>query len=910
MSLRLTTLFATFLVALSTYGSLAPAAPAGKKPSPPPAVTSEPEVPHYTSVRPIAEGITQATLSNGLTVLVQENHVAPVATVRCYVRNTGGAFEGKYLGAGLSHVLEHVVAGGTTTHRGEKEIERIVDTFGGATNAYTSEYMTTFFIDCPARNTLSAIELVADSMQHVKFEASEFERELQVVRRELADDEVERGHVLSQLLDLTLYTQSPARHPVIGYLDVLKRTSNQAIIDFYRERYVPNNQIFVVVGDVKTQDVLDQVAKQWTGTPRGRETYVPMPDEPEQIAPREAYREMEGATVELALAWPSIKLSHPDLYALDVAAAILGDGESSRLVRHLKYDRPLVLSISAASYTPHFVKGWFGVMASATPEHWKEADQEILREVYQLASELVNPEELAKVKKQKEAELVMSRQTVQEEAESLGRSLLTADDPLFDQAYVKNIEKVTAEQVQDVARRYLVPNRLNRVVIAPPGSAAKTTVATTAAADREIREVKLPNGLRVLVKRYANLPLVNVQVYALGGSLADTPETAGRAGLVGAMLDQGTDAHSAEQIAEYFDSIGGKFVTTAGRNTVYASMTVMRDDFPKATALFAECVNRPAFAKESFERMKELNLGAIARRSDDPQHEAMELFFDNLPATSPYHLLQEGKKETIEPLKAEDLRAFHAKYFVPNNMIVTVFGDIEPDAALAVVRENFGGLKPAADFKPVSFARDNALAQSIVKHKQTGKDTGMIVLGYPAMSIFDKEDYAALTMLEAVMAGYMYPGGWLHNELRGAGLVYYVQATPLTGPAPGYFIILSQSQPDKIDEVVSRIQKNVAKAKAGEITADEFDTARQRVLAMHAQENTTIASQAQQAAPNVLFGLGYDYDKTFDARIQAVTLADMTRVARKYFNNYVLVTTSPRAPVKPAGQAAAGRAAH
>ena len=230
---------------------------------------------------------------------------------------------------------------------------------------------------------------------------------------------------------------------------------------------------------------------------------------------------------------------------------------------------------------------------------------------------------------------------------------------------------------------------------------------------------------------------------------------------------------------------------------------------------------------------------------------------------------------------------------VPNNMIVTVFGDIDPEAALGVVRENFGDLKPDPNFKPIAFDRPNAIAESIVKHKDTGKDTGMVVLGYPVMSIFDKPDFAALTMLEAVMAGYQYPGGWLHNELRGAGLVYYVHAIPLTGPAPGYFIILSQTRPDKIDEVVQRIQKNVARAKAGEITADEFDTARQRVIAMHAQENTTIAAQAQQAAPNTLFGLGYDYDKSFDARIQAVTLADVTRVARKYLNQSVLVTTSP-----------------
>ena len=126
------------------------------------AADPQPPVPKYASVQHLPENVTLAKLDNGLTVIVQENHTAPVATVRCYVKNTGSAFEGRYLGAGLSHVLEHVVAGGTTVHRGEKEIEKIIASFGGVTNAYTTNDHTTFFIDCPASNAMTAIDLVAD----------------------------------------------------------------------------------------------------------------------------------------------------------------------------------------------------------------------------------------------------------------------------------------------------------------------------------------------------------------------------------------------------------------------------------------------------------------------------------------------------------------------------------------------------------------------------------------------------------------------------------------------------------------------------------------------------------------------------------------------------------------------------
>ena len=175
------------------------------------AVGGEAEVPRCESLLRLPEAVTLATLSNGLTIIVQENHVAPVATVRCFVKNTGSAYEGKYLGAGLSHVLEHVVASGSTTHRTEKEIEKIVDGFGGATNAATSTDMTTFFIDCPAKNTMMAVELMADAMQHITFEPKEFERELRVVKRELADDEVQRQRVLWTMLQQTVYTTHPAR---------------------------------------------------------------------------------------------------------------------------------------------------------------------------------------------------------------------------------------------------------------------------------------------------------------------------------------------------------------------------------------------------------------------------------------------------------------------------------------------------------------------------------------------------------------------------------------------------------------------------------------------------------------------------------------------------------------------------
>jgi zinc protease len=554
----------------------------------------------------------------------------------------------------------------------------------------------------------------------------------------------------------------------------------------------------------------------------------------------------------------------------------------------------------AASETPHDVAGFFAVMAVSRPDTWQKASDEILREVYRLRDELVGPEELAKAKKQKAAELVFSRQSIKMTADSLARNFITTGDPLFDKVYVEGIQKVTAEQVRDVARRYFLPQRLNRVMIAPPGGAPKTTETAAKATEGKIRLEKLPNGLRVLLKRDAHLPLVNIQAIVLGGSLADDEKTAGRSALVGEMLDRGTADHSAQQIAEYFDSIGAQMSMGAGRFTVFGSATTLKADFPGAAALFAECFTRPTFPEDEFAKMQKLALGAIARRADDPQSEIGELFCDNLPATSPYHVIQGGTAESVKKLTAKNMKEYHAKYFTPDNMIVTVFGDIDEEAALLLVKKLFGTLplairanEPSASMLLHLRQESNAIAKTVVRHKQIGKPTAMVMLGYPTASIFDKEDFASMTVLGAIMAGYRYPGGWLHTELRGEGLVYYVHASQMTGPVPGYFVAIAQTRPDKLAEVVERIERNMTKAKDGKISDDEFRTAVERVIALHAQEGTAVAEQAQEAALDELYGLGYDYRKTFDARVEAVKLKDVVEAAKKYFGNHVLVTSSP-----------------
>ena len=270
---------------------------------------------------------------------------------------------------------------------------------------------------------------------------------------------------------------------MIGYLQVLNGTTNQAIIDFYHERYVPNNQIFVVVGDVKTREVLERGGPAMGGhAPRPRDRSCALPEEPEQLAPRQAVREMEGTIYDTVLAWPTVTLSDRDMYALDLAAYILGEGRKLAAGAAVEI-RPAAGAVasprsarrrtSSAATSPS--------TASCLPETWQPATEAILGEVYRLRDEVVDEAELAKAKKQKAVEWLFDRQTVQQAAESLGHGFLAAQRSALRPTYTRTIQKVTAEEVRGAARRWFVPERLNRVIIAPPGGGPKAAAEAAAA---------------------------------------------------------------------------------------------------------------------------------------------------------------------------------------------------------------------------------------------------------------------------------------------------------------------------------------------------------------------------------------------------------------------------------------------
>src|SRR5580658_10034918 len=242
-----------------------------------------------TDIPALPSGVTMTTLENGLAIIVREDHSAPVVSVQAWSM-TGSINEGKWLGAGMSHVLEHMLFKGTTT-RGSGRIDQEVQDAGGYMNAYTSFDRTVYHIDVPNTGAKTAIDILCDIMQNATLPADEMAKEKQVILREMDMGQDDPGRRSGRRLFETAYTKSPYRFTVIGYPDIYNELKQSDIEEYYHARYAPNNVFYVVTGDIKAADVVAQIKAAYAKAKAKAMPPLVLPEEPRQMAPREIIEE-------------------------------------------------------------------------------------------------------------------------------------------------------------------------------------------------------------------------------------------------------------------------------------------------------------------------------------------------------------------------------------------------------------------------------------------------------------------------------------------------------------------------------------------------------------------------------------------------------------------------------------------
>src|SRR6266702_1039142 len=449
---------------------------------------SSPSADSLDTIPAIPPGVTLTTLDNGLTIIVREDHSAPVVSTQAWCM-AGSIHEGKWLGAGMSHVLEHMLFKGTTTRPGSR-IDQEVQEAGGDMNAFTSFDRTVYHIDVPNTGAKVAVDILCDIMQNATLPTDEMAKEKQVILREMDMNLDEPGRRSGRRLFETAFTRSPYRFTVIGYPDIFNELKQEDIVAYYREKFAPNNVFYVVVGDVKSQEVLSQVGAAYAKTKAKALPPVVLPEEPRQTAPREIIEEAPIELGHLHFAWHIPELRHPDVPILDVLAVLLGNGRSSRLYQRVREQKGLVNSVDAWTYRPGN-PGLFGVSATVDPDKFAGAREAILAEIEQMKSsppKAFGAEELGKAVKQFVSATLSIRKTMEGQAQDLGANWLAASDLNFSERYLAAVRKVNPADLQRVARQYLTAENRTLYALLPAGAAPTPSLAAETASDHPIQK--------------------------------------------------------------------------------------------------------------------------------------------------------------------------------------------------------------------------------------------------------------------------------------------------------------------------------------------------------------------------------------------------------------------------------------
>jgi len=827
-------------------------------------------------------------LPNGLTIIVQEDRSAPVASVQVWCA-TGSVDEHEHLGAGLSHILEHMLFKGTKTNPANAIAQKIQNV-GGYINAYTSFDRTVFWIDVPKDGVAVALDILADAMMNSTLPAEEYAKEQEVIRREFAMGMDDPDRMAGQLLFATAYQRHPYRLPVIGLLDVFNQLTSDDVMRYYRARYVPNNLTFIVVGDVNAGAITKQLGDFFKDYPAKALTPVYVPSEPPQLGRREMHQEFVTELTRLSLAWHIPEITHPDVPTLDLLSTILGDGRSSRLYRQVREETGLAYGVSAFSYTPGD-PGLLGIDATVEPEKRDATRDLILKIIGAIKTDGVTSDELAKAKKISLSHQLGALTTMRGQASDLGSNWFLTRNLNFTRDYLDAIQKITSDDIRRVAAKYLVDDNLTVTSLNPKATAAAARETASAISAGEIQKIELSNGLRLLVREDPRLPLVSMAAVFRGGLLAETRETNGITRLMAKTLLKGTKTRTAEQIADTIEAVGGSIGSDAGNNSFSVAVDVTQPDLRLGIEILADVLLSATMPAAALERERQVQLAGIKEDEEQLTTVARNILREALFRDHPYALRGKGSADSVAKLNRKQLLAFRDRYLVARNGVISVFGNVNTAEVRDLFEKALGAMKQG-ELALTDVVKPNPLATTVTVESLKQKAQGVLMVGFRGADMFSEDRYA----LELIDEASSDIGSRFFVRIREEmGLAYFVGASQMQGLVPGLFMFYLGTDPQKIGPVKAALLEEIGKLATEGLSETELARAKKKLIGQQQISNQSNDAFGYMVALDELYGLGFDHYKQLERDVERVTVADVRRVAAKYFlkQPYVIALVRP-----------------
>jgi zinc protease len=854
----------------------------------------------------LTAGVRETVLPNGLKLVTKEVHSVPVVSFSVWYR-VGSRNEHTGI-TGVSHLLEHMMFKGTRKYS-LGQISRTLSVNGAEFNASTGEDRTNYWETLASDRLELAMQMEADRMVNSRVDKADLDSEMSVVRSELEGRENSPDELLYQAILTSAFQAHPYQWPVIGWRSDVENVPRDAIYQYYKTHYGPNNATVVIVGDFQTEPAL-ALARKYFGEikpiQKPPEVYT---QEPPQRGERRVVVRRPGALPKVAAAYRMPNAKDPDYYALTVLGGILGQGRTSRLYQAL-VEKQLATDVAADAQAMR--DPWL-FFVGADAQGGVSADQleaAMLAEVERIKTEPVTAEELARAKNRIEAAFVFKNDSVTQQADQLGEWDMTTGDWRTLSGYLERVRALTPADVQRVAQKYLVtdsrtlgqfipnaesvaetpPTRENsaRVEKGKPGEQVPLPrPSRLPPVKRNVSRFKLENGISLVVQENHSNPTVAI-VGSLPAGRAVEPPDKPVAGITAAMLTRGTEKRTALEFAAALEGVGASLSAGGGNLTVSLSGHALSKDFDREMDLLAEMLRQPAFPAENLERYKRQVLASLEEEKDDPGSLAQRAFNRAVyPEGSPLRLrTNEEAQKAIASVTRDDVLNFYRQQYGPDRMILVVVGDVKAEQVREAVQSRLGSWARNPQAKPLP-ALDASLGEKPAREviRIPDKSETAILWGFAGGLKRSDPDYYAAEVLNMVLGG----GGALFSRLGNVirdqqGLAYDVGSFYSADLYSGPFMVQLGTNPANAQKAIASLEAEVKRIREQGITQREVDEA-----VAYLTGSFPVSLESNAALANTLwamefYNLGPDYIDKYADLYRAVTVAQANAAAKKHLH--------------------------
>lgn len=835
-------------------------------------------------------------LDNGLTVIIHEDHKAPVVAVNIWYHV--GSKNEKVGRTGFAHLFEHLMFNGSEHYAEDyfQALERI-----GATdlNGTTSEDRTNYFETVPVSALDQVLWLESDRMGYMvnAITQEKLDEQRGVVQNEKRQYENEPFGQVDEYITRSVFPQGhPYSWTVIGSMDDLTAASLDDVKNWFATYYGPNNATLVIAGDVSTTEALEK-AKKYFGALKSGPPVVRYQSWPAKRTGTQRQVMQDRVPQErIYMVWNVPQMGTPEYAALDLASDVLAMGKNSRLYKRLVYDEQIATSVYCY-LDAREIGSLFYIMADAKPGvPLAKVESAIREELDKFLTSGTNDSELTRVKTNAYAGFVKGLERV---GGFGGKSDILANNQTYfgDPSYYKTIMQMRnqtgATAVHTTAKQWLSDGVYVLEVHPYPEltNAAQDADRTTMPVLGESPSLTFPqferttlaNGLNVILARRTTIPAVDITLSFNAGYASDQLSKPGTAKLAMNMMDEGTKNLTSLQISEKIDAMGASLHSGSNLDQSFVTLNALTQNLNDALTIFADVVLNPSFPQSDFDRLKNEQLVSIQREKSQPNGIALRLLPQFLFGQSHAYSLPltgSGYETSVSALTREDMVGFHRTWIKPNNATLIVVGDITMDALKPQLDKLFhswgSGDVPATPIATVSQERK----PTIYLMDRPGSIQSLILAGN-LTSAYGSLNEAALNTMNNIIGGDF--TSRINMNIRedkhwsyGAGSFIY----PTAGQRP--FLMFTSVQSDKTKESISEINRELTEFRTTRPALEEefLKTQGNQLLQIPGQYETS--SSVNWAINDIVrFKLKDSYFTDYANALKQMKLTDIHGVAQQ-----------------------------